>query len=107
MQAQFSALSIADQRAMLKALRADFTANVAASKAAKLAARDAKAQAKAEKQAATIAKAQARLDKLLAKQAGLVGAKAAKANRKPGKVVTYGAEDNAIASAIMAKKVKA
>lgn len=107
MQKLFSALSLADQRAMLKALRADFTANVAASKAAKLAARDAKAQAKADKQAASIAKAQARLDKLLAKQAGLVGAKAAKANRKPGKVTTYGAEDNAIASAIMSKKAKA
>jgi hypothetical protein len=49
------------------------------------------------------------LDKLLAKQAGLVGAKAAKAARRPGKatVTTFGAEDNAIAAAIMAKKAKA
>lgn len=107
MQKLFAALSLADQRAMLKTLRADYVTNVANAKAAKVQAKEAKALAKAEKQAASIAKAQARLDKLLAKQAGLVGSKAAKANRKPGKVVTYGAEDNAIASAIMAKKASA
>ena len=56
------------------------------------------------RRAAAIAKAQEKLDKLLAKQAQPVGVKALKANRKPSKVVTYGAEDNAIASAIMAKK---
>lgn len=70
-------------------------------------AKAAKAEAKATKQAAAIAKAQARLQKLLEKQAAPVGAKALKANRKPGKVTTYGAEDNAIASAIMAKKASA
>ena len=70
-------------------------------------AKAAKAEAKASKQAAAIAKAQARLEKLLAKQAAPVGVKALKANRKPGKVTTYGAEDNAIASAIMAKKASA
>lgn len=67
----------------------------------------AKAQAKADRQAAAIAKAQARLQKLLEKQAAPVGVKALKANRKPSKVVTYGAEDNAIAATIMAKKVSA
>ena len=51
-----------------------------------------------------IAKAQVRLQRLLDKQSGLVGAKALKANRKPSKVTTYGAEDNAIAASIMAKK---
>jgi hypothetical protein len=68
----------------------------------------AKAEAKASKQAAAIAKAQARLQKLLDKQ-NPVGAKALKANRKPGKatVTKYGAEDNAIAAAIMAKKASA
>ena len=76
-------------------------------KLAKSEARRAKAEAAASRRAAAIAKAQARLDKLLAKQVGAVGAKATKANRKPSKVVTYGAEDNAIASAIMAKKVSA
>jgi uncharacterized heparinase superfamily protein len=73
----------------------------------KLVKREAKAAALAAKREAAIAKAQARLEKLLAKQVGAVGAKAAKANRKPGKVTTYGAEDNAIASAIMAKKASA
>ena len=59
------------------------------------------------RRAAAIAKAQEKLDKLLTKQAQPVGVKALKANRKPSKVVTYGAEDNAIASAIMAKKASA
>jgi hypothetical protein len=71
---------------------------------AKSEARRAKAEATATRRSAAIAKAQARLDKLLAKQAAPVGAKALKANRKPGKVTTYGAEDNAIAASIMAKK---
>ena len=44
------------------------------------------------KRAAAIAKAEARLQKLLSKQVGNVGAKAAKANRKAGAVtVTKGA----------------
>ena len=107
MKAQFSTLSLKDQAAMLKELRAAYTENRASAKASREAAKVAKATAKADKQAAAIAKAQARLEKLLAKQAGLVGAKAIKANRRPGKVTTYGAEDNAIASAIMAKKASA
>lgn len=73
-------------------------------KLAKSEARRAKEDAAATKAADRIAKAQARLEKLLAKQAGLVGSKAARANRKPSKVTTYGAEDNAIAASIMAKK---
>jgi hypothetical protein len=107
MQAQFSALPLVQQKAMLAELRALYTANREAGKAMREAAKQAKAEAKAAKQAAAIAKAQARLEKLLAKQAAPVGVKALKANRKPGKVVTYGAEDNAIASAIMAKKASA
>jgi len=107
MQASFSALSLADQRAMLKTLRAVYTENRANALASKVQAKEAKAQAKADRVAAQVAKAQARLQKLLEKQAAPVGAKALKANRKPGKVTTYGAEDNAIASAIMAKKASA
>jgi hypothetical protein len=76
-------------------------------KLAKEAARREKAEKAEARRSAAIAKAQARLEKLLAKQVGAVGTKATKANRKPGKVVTYGAEDNAIASAIMAKKASA
>ena len=114
MQKAFAVLTLRQQTAMLKELRtihaqcrADYKAGKELLKADKAAAKAEKAAAKAEKQAAAIAKAQARLDKLLAKQVGAVGAKAAKANRKPGKVVTFGAEDNAIASAIMAKKASA
>ena len=59
------------------------------------------------RRAAAIEKAEARLAKLLAKQVGAVGSKAVKANKKPGKVVTYGAEANDIAAAIMAKKQSA
>jgi hypothetical protein len=90
------------QKSLVAALRIKVAAEREALKTAK-------AESKADKQAAAIAKAQARLEKLLSKQAGLVGAKAAKANRRPGKatVTTFGAEDNAIAQAIMAKKQKA
>ena len=107
MQKQFAVLTLRQQTAMLKDLRAIHAQCRADFKAGKELLKADKAAAKAEKQAASIAKAQARLDKLLAKQAGLVGSKAAKANRKPSKVVTYGAEDNQIASAIMAKKASA
>jgi hypothetical protein len=114
MKAQFASLSIRDQAAMLKELRAvhaqsraDFKNGRAALKAERAALRIEKQQAKALKQEQAIVKAQLRLEKLLAKKAAPVGVKALKANRKPSKVVTYGAEDNAIASAIMAKKVKA
>ncbi|MFZ9188486.1 MAG: hypothetical protein ACO21G_07805 [Algoriphagus sp.] len=113
MQAQFSTLTIRQQAAMLKELRAihaqsraDLKAGKALLKADRAAAKAAKAEAAEARRSAAIAKAQARLDKLLAKQVGAVGSKAAKANRKPGKVVTYGAEDNAIAATIMAKKAK-
>ena len=107
----FLSLSLADQKAMLAVLKQEYIQSKAkakaqreADKAAKAAAKQNLAAIRAERQAAAIVKAQARLDKLLAKQAGLVGSKAAKANRRPSKVTTYGAEDNAIAAAIMAKK---
>jgi hypothetical protein len=70
----------------------------------KLVKAEAKAAAATAKREAAIAKAQARLEKLLAKQVGAVGAKAVKANKRPSKAVTFGAEDNAIAAAIMARK---
>jgi multidrug resistance efflux pump len=72
-------------------------------------AKAAKAEAKATKQAAAIAKAQARLQKLLEKQAAPVGIKAKKAAKRPSKAVVtkFGAEDNAIAAAIMARKATA
>ena len=108
MQKQFASLSLADQRAMLKELRAIHVQSRADLKAGKALLKADKAKAKAEKQAAAIAKAQARLQKLLDKQAAPVGVKALKANRKPSKAtVTYGAEANQIAAAIMAKKAGA
>ena len=76
-------------------------------KLAKSEARRAKEEKAAARRSAAIEKAQARLQKLLDKQSAPVGVKAIKANRKPSKVVTIGAEDNAIAAAIMAKKAKA
>ena len=104
---QFSAFSLKDQAAFLKTFRAVYNENRASAKLARASVAQAKAAAKADKQAAAIAKAQARLQKLLDKQAAPVGVKALKANRKPGKVTTYGAEDNAIAANIMARKVAA
>ena len=116
---QFSALTVKEQAETLKAFKAIHADTKAGFKAIKEKAklfrkndlalkREAKAKAKAEKQAAAIEKAQARLQRLLEKQAAPVGIKAAKANRKPSKaVVTYGAEANQIAAAIMAKKASA
>ena len=110
MKTQFASLSVQDHRAMLLELREVFKASVtqakadkAMAKAERMAARELKLVEKERKAQAAIEKAQARLAKLLEKQAAPVGIKALKANRKPGKVVTYGAEDNAIAKAIMAK----
>ena len=105
MQKAFAVLTLRQQTAMLKELRAIHAQCRADYKAGKELLKADKAAAKAEKAAAAIAKAQARLDKLLAKQAAPVGVKAIKANKRPSKVVTYGSEDNAIAAAIMAKKV--
>lgn len=59
-----------------------------------------------EREQNAIAKAQLKLQKLLDKQAAPVGVKALKANRKPSKVVTVGAEDNAIAAALVAKRAQ-
>lgn len=102
---KFSALSLKDQGSMLKTLRAVYAENRANTKAARQAALLDKAALKAERQAAAIAKAQARLQKLLEKQAKPVGAKAVKANKRPSKaVVSYGAEANALAETIKAGK---
>ena len=106
---QFNALTLKEQAQVIKQLRGFLTENRASAKLARASAAQAKAAAKAEKQAAAIVKAQARLQKLLDKQAAPVGVKALKANRKAGKatVTKFGAEDNAIAAAIMAKKASA
>ena len=100
-------LTLAQKRETLVALKASIKQEVETRKALRALSADAKRLAAVAKRDEQIAKAEARLQKLLAKQVGAVGVKALKANRKPSKVVTYGAEANAIASAIMAKKVSA
>jgi len=104
MKAEFALLPIRLQSAMLKELRAIHAQSRADLKAGKELLKADRAAAKAAKVAAQVEKAQARLQKLLEKQAAPVGAKALKANRKPSKVTTFGAEDNAIAAAIIARK---
>ena len=103
----FKAMTLKEQATVIKALRLIHQETRVATKAAKADALLQKQQAKALKQEQAIVRAQLRLQKLLEKQAKPVGAKAAKANRRPSKVTTYGAEANAIASAIMAKKASA
>ena len=111
----FKAMTLKEQATVIKALRLIHQETRVATKEAREAAKAAKAdallqkqQAKALKQEQAIVKAQLRLQKLLEKQAKPVGTKALKAARRPSKaVVTYGAEANQIASAIMAKKASA
>jgi len=113
-------LTLNQKRETVKALRASIAEEVLNRKHAKSVAATEKAEArlaKAEAQAvkreqvalkrmSAIAKAQARLDKLMAKAVGPVGHKATKASKRPSKVVKYGAEDNAIAAALVAKRVQ-
>lgn len=102
--ASVAGLTLAQKREAVKALRASIKAEAEAKALAKIAAVEAKRAATEAKRAAAIAKAEARLAKLLAKQAGPVGSKAVKANKRPSKGVIFGAEDNAIAAAIVARK---
>jgi hypothetical protein len=106
-------LTLNQKRETVKALRAAIAEEVIQRRFAKIGAAEEKAQArlaKAEtaeqKRVAAIAKAQARLDKLLSKAVGPVGHKATKASKRPSKVVTYGAEANEIAAALVAKRVQ-
>jgi len=105
--ASVNGLTTGQKRAAIAALRASLIADREQAAATKIAAAEAKAAAATAKREAAIAKAQARLEKLLAKQVGAVGAKAVKANKRPSKGVTFGAEDNAIAATIMARKATA
>ena len=105
--ASIEGLTLNQKRETLAALKASIKLEVETKKALRALAADAKLKAAAEKREAAIAKAQARLEKLLAKQVGAVGAKAVKANKRPSKGVVFGAEDNAIAAAIMARKATA
>ena len=88
--------------ASLKFFRSEVSYLAAKVKAEKANGLLAKEQAAEAKRAAAIAKAQARLDRLLSKSVGAVGAKAIKANKRPSKAVTYGAEANDLAAKIKA-----
>jgi hypothetical protein len=99
MLAQFNSLSVKDQSSMLKELRSAYAANRAAAKAAKADARLQKQQAKALKQEQAIVKAQARLQRLLEKQAKPVGTKAIKAAKRPSKAVVLKGQEAAHAVA--------
>ena len=101
------AAELAAARASLKFFKSEVAFLAVKVKAEKEAAIASKIVDREAKQAAAIAKAEARLAKLLAKQVGAVGAKAVKANKRPSKGVVFGAEDNAIAAAIMARKATA
>lgn len=93
--ASVNGLTTAQKRAAIAALRASLVADREQAAAAKIAAAEAK-------RAAAIEKAEARLAKLLAKAVGPVGTKAVKANKRPSKVITFGAEANALAEKIKA-----
>ena len=89
-------------RASLKFFKGEVAYLAAKVKAEKANGLLAKEQAAEAKRIAAIAKAQARLDRLLSKSVGAVGAKAIKANKRPSKAVTYGAEANDLAAKIKA-----
>ena len=111
--ASVNGLTLNQKRETVKALRESIKQEVLNRRLAKQVAAEERATAKAvklqtaeQKRIAAIAKAQARLDKLLSKAVGPVGHKATKASKRPSKVVTYGAEANAIAAALVAKRVQ-
>lgn len=95
-------VELVSARASLKFFKSEVSFLTAKIKAEKANGLLAKEQALEQKRLAAIAKAQARLDRLLSKSVGAVGAKAIKANKRPSKGVTYGAEANDLAAKIKA-----
>ncbi len=80
-----ASLTVAEKRAALKELNAMIKADIANAKVARAEAKEARLKKAFERRENSIAKAKARLEKLLDKK-NPVGAKALKANRKPGPV---------------------
>jgi microcystin-dependent protein len=95
-------VELVSARASLKFFKGEVAYLAAKVKVEAEAAQAEKIVAAEAKRAAAIVKAEARLAKLVAKQVGAVGAKAIKANKRPSKGVTYGAEANDFASKIKA-----
>jgi microcystin-dependent protein len=96
------AIELVSARASLKFFKSEVAFLAVKLKAEKEAANASKIADAEQKRAVAIVKAEARLAKLLAKQVGAVGAKAVKANKRPSKAVTYGAEANDLAAKIKA-----
>lgn len=101
--ASVSGLTTAQKREAIAALREAIKADTIAKREAKALQREARAAAKADKIATAIAKAEARLQKLLSKAVGPVGAKAKKASKRAGKVKSFSPAEIAEANAIAAK----
>lgn len=102
--ASVNGLTLAQKRAAIAALRASIKADREQNRDAKQALRVQKAEAREQKRLAAIEKAKAKLQKLLDKQ-NPVGTAARKANKKPSAVkISVGAEANAIAAALVAKR---
>lgn len=109
--ASVNGLTSNQKRAAIAALRASLRADreikrdlAAAKRAERIAAQVAKTEAREQKRLAAIEKAKAKLQKLLDKQ-NPVGTAARKANKKPSAVkISVGAEANAIAAALVAKR---
>jgi hypothetical protein len=94
-------VELASARASLKFFKSEVSYLAAKVKAEKQNNLLAKEQAAEEKRLAAIAKAEARLAKLLSKSV-VTGSKAIKANKRPSKGVTFGAEANDLAAKIKA-----
>ena len=94
-------LTLAQKRATIAALRESIKQDVILKRAAKATAKADKAATREAKRAERIAKLKAKLDALT----NPVGTKAVKANRKPGAVKTWSADEVAEANAIAAKLV--
>lgn len=99
-------LNVAHLRGVVKMLAQDLLIEKQLVANSRAAAKAVKLQTAEEKRQAAIVRAQARLDRLMSKQVGAVGHKAAKASRRASKVTTYGAEANVIAEQIKANRVQ-
>ena len=88
-------VELGQARALVKSLREQIAMELTVGKEMKAMAKQAKANALAEKRALAIVRAQARLEKLLAKQAAPVGTKAKKAAKRPSKAVVLKGQEAA------------
>jgi hypothetical protein len=98
--AEFKAMTLKEQATIIKALRQLHKEARVEAKQAKAASKAEKAKALQAKRAAAIVKAQARLQRLLEKQAKPVGTKALKAAKRPSKAIVLKGQEaaNAVAA---------